>query len=167
MTYNILLVEDDSAQVHILQHMIQDKWKYQTIVVNTGEDAINYLSSEQGSKIDLVVLDLLMPGSVDGFQVLNEIKPLHPDLPVIVRTGQDDIDIAVQAMKAGATDFLNKLDEPDRLQSSIVNALRVHVLHDELSRLKRSMKGQTTFDEVIGRSKPVEEMCNLSRFSTS
>lgn len=163
MTYNILLVEDDSAQVHILQHMIQDKWKYQTIVVNTGEDAINYLSSEQGSKIDLVVLDLLMPGSVDGFQVLNEIKPLHPDLPVIVRTGQDDIDIAVQAMKAGATDFLNKLDEPDRLQSSIVNALRVHVLHDELSRLKRSMKGQTTFDEVIGRSKPVEEMLELAR----
>lgn len=163
MTYNILLVEDDSAQVHLLKHMIQDKWKYQTTVVTNGQDAINYLSSDAGSKIDLVLLDLMMPGGVDGFQVLNEIKPLHPDLPVIVRTGHDDIDMAVQAMKAGATDFLNKKDENDRLQASIVNALRVHVLHDELSRLKRSMKGQTSFDEVIGRSKPVEEMIELAQ----
>lgn len=163
MTYNILLVENDSSQLHILKHMIQDKWKYQTTVVNSGQDAINYLSSDQGGKVDLVLLDLATSDGVNGLQVMNEVKPLHPDLPFIVRTAQDDIELAVQAMKAGATDFLNKKDQPERLQASIVNALRVHVLHDELTRLKRSMKGQTTFEEIIGRSKPVEEILELSR----
>lgn len=162
MTYNILLVEDDVAQAHQLQQMIQDKWKYKTTLVNNGQDAINLLTSKQGNDIDLVVLDLTKQHA-DGLRLINEVKPVNPDLPIIVRTASDDIDLAVQAMKAGATDFLKTIDEPTKLQASIANALRVHVLHDELSRLKRSMKGAITFDDIIGRSQPVEEMINLGK----
>lgn len=162
MVYNILLVDDDTNQIKIIESIIKNNTQYHTQVVGSGEEAVDLLTSKRGKEIDLVLLDLSMP-HMDGIAVLNAIKPLKPDLPIVVRTGYDDIDMAVKAMKAGATDFVKKLDEPERLKTSINNALRLHLLHEELGRLKKSIGRGFTFSDIIGCSKAREHMIELGK----
>lgn len=160
MTYNILLVDDDATQAQIIEQVIHDRMHYNTQLVKNGQDAINVLTSNDSSGIDLVLLDLSMPG-IDGVQVLNAVKPVKPNLPIIVRTGYDDIDLAVEAMKAGATDFVKKFDSPDRLKKCIDKALRLSVLNDEMSLMKMHKKGQMSFSSIIGQSPAVRDMVAL------
>jgi DNA-binding NtrC family response regulator len=162
MSYNILLVDDDMTQSRVVEQVIQDKLHYHTQIVGNGQSAIDILTGKDASDIDIVLLDLSMPG-IDGVGVLNAVRPIRPNLPIIIRTGYDDIDMAVEAMKAGATDFVKKFDSPDRLKKSIDNALRNHVLNDELSILKKSMSGRATFDDIIGKSPAIAEMISLGK----
>jgi DNA-binding NtrC family response regulator len=162
MSYNILLVDDDMTQSRVVEQIIQDKTHYTTKIVENGQAAIDILTSKDASGIDIVLLDLSMPG-IDGVGVLNAVRPVRPNLPIIVRTGYDDIDMAVEAMKAGATDFVKKFDSPDRLKKSIDNALRLHVLNDEMSLLKKSISGRATFDDIIGGSDAIAEMISLGK----
>lgn len=162
MTYRILLVDDDANQIHVVEHLLKERMHCEATVVETGQEAIDILTHSGASDYDLVLLDLSMPG-VDGIKVLNAVKPMNPNLPVIVRTGYDDLDMAVEAMKAGATDFIKKLDDPERLQTCINNALRMHTLNDELLRLKRSITGRTSFSDVMGSSDAVKEMVSYGK----
>lgn len=162
MPYNILLVDDDVNQAYIVEKIIHDKMHYKTRLVENGQEAINILTSKDTSDIDLVLLDLSMPG-ISGVDVLNAVKPVKPNLPIIVRTGYDDIDMAVEAMKAGATDFLKKVDSADRLKESINHALQSHKIHDELSLQKRASIGRTSFSNIIGDSHAIKEMVELGR----
>jgi DNA-binding NtrC family response regulator len=167
MPYNILLVDDDATQSRVVEQIIKGKSHYHTQMVENGQAAIDMLTSQNASNIDVVLLDLSMPG-VDGVAVLNAVRPVRPNLPIIVRTGYDDIDMAVEAMKAGATDFVKKYDSPEKLKKSIDDALRMHVLNDEISLIKRTISGVTTFDDIIGESAAIKEMKNLGkRVSTS
>jgi len=163
MSYNILLVDDDVAQAHVIEQIIHDKMHYKTQLVENGQDAIDILTSKNASGVDLVLLDIGLPG-VDGIEVLNAIKPVKPNLPVIVRTGYDDLDLAVDAMKAGAVDFVQKMDPPEKLKRSIDGALRRHVLNSEMSMMKESRKGRgASFDAIIGESPSIKEMIALGK----
>jgi len=163
MSYNILLVDDDVAQAHVIEQVIHDKMRYKTQLVENGQDAIDLLTSKDASGVDLVLLDIGLPG-IDGIEVLNAIKPVKPNLPVIVRTGYDDLDLAVDAMKAGAVDFVQKMDSPEKLKRSIDGALRRHVLNSEMSMMKESRKGNSTsFDAIIGESPLIKEMIALGQ----
>lgn len=162
MSYNILLVDDDITQAGIVKAIINDNVRYNTRVVNNGQEAIDLLTSTDHGNIDLVILDLSMPG-VDGITVLKSVKPVRPSLPFIVRTGFSDVDMAVEAMRAGATDFVKKIDSPERLRKSIDNTLRQHVLNDEMSLMKRAKKKGTSFSDIIGDSVAVREMIELGR----
>jgi DNA-binding NtrC family response regulator len=163
MSYNILLVDDDVAQAHVIEQVIHDKLQYKTQLVENGQDAIDLLTSKDASGVDLVLLDIGLPG-VDGIEVLNAIKPVKPNLPVIVRTGYDDLDLAVDAMKAGAVDFVQKMDPPEKLKRSIDGALRRHVLNSEMSMMKESRKGRgASFEGIIGESPSIKEMIALGK----
>lgn len=162
MTYTILIVDDDPNQQRIAEHILRDKMEYNTIVVGGGKEAIDILSSERAHTIDLVLLDLSMP-QVSGMDVLRAVKPLKRTPPIIVRTAHDDVDLAVEAMKAGAVDFVTKQDGIQKLQTSIHNALRLYAVSDELLRLKRSIGAQVTFSNVIGESAMINETIALGR----
>jgi prepilin-type N-terminal cleavage/methylation domain-containing protein len=167
MSYKILLVDDDITQSRVVEQIIRDKTHYHTKLVENGQDAINILTSKDANDIDIVLLDLSMPG-IDGVGVLNAVRPVRPNLPIIVRTGYDDIDMAVEAMKAGATDFIKKFDSPERLKKSIDTALRTHALNDEISVIRKTINGGTSFEDIIGESPAIKEMINLGkRVSTS
>ncbi len=157
MSYNILLVDDDANQSQIIEQVIQDKMHYNTRLVENGQDAVDIITSDDKNEIDLVILDLSMPG-MDGIEVINAIKPVKPDLPIIVRTGHDDLDMIVSAMKAGATDFIKKLDDSEKLKELINKSIRAHVLHDELSLLRRSQDRGISFQDIIGSSPLINEM---------
>ena len=162
MTYTILIVDDDPNQQRIAEHIIGEKLGYETVVVDNGQKAIDILTSERRLHLHLVLLDMAMP-EVSGLDVLHRVKSIKNVPPIIVRTAHDDVDIAVEAMKAGAIDFVKKQDGIQRLQACIQNALRLNELSDELQRLKRSIGSQVAFSDIIGNSPNFQKTIELGK----
>ena len=81
----------------------------------------------EGNDIDLVLLDLSMP-DMDGLDVLSHMRTRGLDMPVVVQTARGSIDTAVQAMRAGAFDFVVKPASPERLQAAVASALKFREL---------------------------------------
>ncbi len=150
MAKTILIVDDDPAQRRLLQSVVS-ALGYTTSVVSNGADALELLRGRKGRGIDVMLLDLMMPGK-SGMEVLMEIKPERPTLPVIVLTASGSVNTVVQAMQAGANDFIVKPSSPERLQVSIRNALKLNALSDEVSRLTRKTEGRLQFKDLIAKS---------------
>lgn len=162
MTQTILVVDDDPNQQRITQHIIGEKLQYNVIIAEGGKQAIDILQSDQVNSIHLVLLDMAMP-EVSGLDVLHAVKSLKNIPPIIIRTAYDDVELAVDAMKAGAVDFIKKQDSLERLQNCIQNALKINELNDELLRLKRSIGGEVTFSDIIGESQVIEQTITLGK----
>ena len=150
MGKTVLIVDDDPTQRRILQAVVE-KSGFSTLQANDGDAALDILLSETAKRIDLVLLDLVMPGK-DGMETLAELNAKRPELPVIVLTGKGSIDAVVAAMQAGARDFLVKPASPERIIVSLRNALEIKTLAHEVTRLKKSTEGTLTFDDLIGNA---------------
>ena len=155
----ILIVDDDPAQRRILEEAVRT-FGYLTVTAESGEQAIDLLSSEDGAGVDLILLDLVMPG-LDGMGVLDRLRP-DPSAPaVIVQTANGSIDSAIGAMRAGATDFVVKPVSPERLEVSIKNALKISALQGEVTRITRKREGELTFKDLIVRCDPMRRVIGL------
>ena len=99
----ILIIDDEEANVRVLSMSLR----------SDGHEVVSAFSGEEGLAVfqrehpDLVLTDIKMPG-MDGIEVLQKIKALQPDMEVIIITGHGDIDNAIEALKFGASDFINK-----------------------------------------------------------
>lgn len=112
MAYQILLVDDDSMFREEFRECLE--YDYQVVEASTGEEALDIL--QKPNAIDLVILDVVMPGS-HGTEVLKKIKRLYPHLIVIISTGYSSKDVAIEALKGHADDFIEKpLDIEKTLQ---------------------------------------------------
>jgi DNA-binding NtrC family response regulator len=150
MPERILIVDDDPVQRRLLENMIT-RSGYEALVLDGGDAAATLLTGPDGARIDAVVLDLVMP-DLDGLGVLAKMRAAAVAIPVIVQTAHGGIDNVVNAMRAGATDFVVKPVGVERLQVSLRNALSARALEGELTRLKRSRSGTLTFKDIITRS---------------
>ncbi len=148
MGKSILIVDDDPTQRRILQAVIE-KSGFSTLQAADGNIALDMVFASDKAKIDLVLLDLVMPGR-SGMETLKELTAKRPELPVIVLTGTGSIDAVVAAMQAGARDFLVKPASPERIIVSLRNAFEIKTLVREVSRLKKTEKGELTFKDLIG-----------------
>ena len=101
---NILIIDDETSICESLQGVLEDE-EYSVVTALSGEDGIRMLAIQQ---IDLVFLDILMPGGIDGLETLRRIKQLSPDTEVIMITGHGTFDLALEAGSLGAIDFLGK-----------------------------------------------------------
>src|SRR5262249_56844726 len=106
MAQTILIVDDDPVQRRLLETAIT-RSGMTVITAPGGGPALDLVRGPRGDQIALMLLDLLMP-DMDGLEVLAKLRGSHPDLPVIVLTAKGGIDSAVEAMRAGANDFLVK-----------------------------------------------------------
>jgi len=152
----VLIVDDDPVQRRLLEAMVQ-RFGYQPMIAEGGDDAVRLLAEPEPARIDCVILDLVMP-DLDGFGVLARMREAGLHTPVIVQTAHGGIDNVVSAMRAGATDFVVKPASAERLQVSLHNALANRALVGELQRLRRRRDGALTISDVITRSpamKPV------------
>src|SRR3954452_1464249 len=150
MAASILIADDDAVQRRLVENMVQ-RCGYEAIVVDSGDAAIAALTAADGPAIDVVVLDLVMPG-LDGMGVLAKMREADLRVPVIVQTAHGGIDNVVSAMRAGAQDFVVKPVGVERLQVSLRNALNTSALKGELQRIRHSREGRLTFADIITRS---------------
>lgn len=161
MSKRVLIVDDDPAQRRILEEVIK-RLGYPTKTAASGDNALDILLGPDAGNISLVLLDLVMPGT-DGLAVLGKLngKPGVP--PIIVETANGSIDAAINAMRAGAVDFVVKPASPERLECSIKNALKIEQLSGEITRIKKKAEGRLTFQDLIISTDTMERVVSLGR----
>jgi DNA-binding NtrC family response regulator len=157
----ILIVDDDPVQRRLLEAAITRNGMA-VVTAPGGQPALDLLTGPRGDQIALVLLDLVMP-DMDGLQVLAKLRVMHDAMPVIVLTAKGGIDSAVEAMRAGATDFLVKPASPERITVSIRNALKMGTLTHEVTRLKKKTENRLVFDDLIARSGEMKQVIRLGQ----
>ena len=161
MSEKILIVDDDPVQRRLLEAMIQ-KNGFKTLCAENGVKALEILSRNKPGEFALIVLDLVMP-DLDGMGVLQALRNTDIKAPVIVQTAHAGIDTAVNAMRAGAFDFVIKPVSPERLQIAMRNALKVNALEEEISRIRTKSEGKTSFKTIIASSQSMARVLNLGQ----
>ncbi len=157
----VLIVDDDPAQRRILEETIK-RFGFDTKTAPSGEAALEILSSDEVGEISLMLLDLVMPG-IDGMQVLEQVQKFATAPPVIVQTSHGSVDTAINAMRAGASDFVIKPVAPERLEITIKSALKIEALQGEIKRIKRKADGKLTFDNLINHGQSMERVISLGK----
>lgn len=153
-----MIADDDAVQRRYLSAVLR-KAGYQAVTADGGQEAVALL---QEHRVDLMLLDLFMP-EMDGFAVLRHLRERGVNMPVIVLTGDGSVDRAVEAMRAGASDFLVKPAAPERLEISIRNALALSELSTELGRLVRAEENRLGFDDLIAAAPATREAISVAR----
>src|SRR5262245_37551548 len=148
MPERVLIVDDDPVQRRLLENIVT-RAGHEAVIADGGDAAVALLTG--ADRFDAVVLDLVMP-DLDGLGVLAKMRDASLTTPVIVQTAHGSIDNVVTAMRAGATDFVVKPVDAERLQVSLRNALAASALAGELNRIKRSRAGTLTFRDIVTRS---------------
>ncbi len=115
---DILVVDDDVSHCTILQALLRG-WGYNVALAYSGHDA---LAQVREKVFDLVLCDVRM-AEMDGIATLKEIKALNPAIPILIMTAFSSVETAVEALKAGALDYLIKPLDFDRLQETLEKAL--------------------------------------------
>ncbi len=161
MTATLLIADDDPVQRRLLDAMVR-RFGYTPLLAESGDDAIRQLSAPEGKHIDLLILDLMMPGT-DGFGVMKWMQEHNISTPVIVQTAHGSIDTVVTAMRSGAADFVVKPVGPERLQVCIRNALKQNALEGEVRRISRKQTGTLTFTEIPTKSDTMNRALNLGK----
>jgi DNA-binding NtrC family response regulator len=161
MSKRVLIVDDDPVQRRLLEENVK-RLGYEAKTAQGGEQALQILEGPDRGSISVVLLDLVMPG-VDGMAVLARVaeKPGMP--PIIVQTAHGSIDAAIQAMRAGAVDFVIKPASPERLDVSMKSALKIEALQGEITRLKKKNEGTLTFSDLVLRGDAMQRVITLGK----
>lgn len=161
MAVTILIADDDAVQRRLVENMVQ-RLGYDAITVESGDAAMARLSDPGQPAIDVLILDLVMPG-LDGMGVLSKLRESNSAVPVIVQTAHGGIDNVVQAMRAGAQDFVVKPVGVERLHVSLRNALEQSALRGELQRMRHAREGRLGFRDIITRSEAMQNVLHTAR----
>ncbi|MET0257462.1 MAG: sigma-54 dependent transcriptional regulator [Methylobacterium sp.] len=162
MPTTVLIVDDDPVQRRLAESMVR-RLGFEPRMAENGMDGLNALRA--GAGIDVVLLDMVMPGGLDGLGVMSEMRKAGIDTPVIVQTSNGSIDAVVNAMRAGAVDFVVKPAGAERLQVSIKNALRVDQLEEEVRRMRRRASGALGFKDLHSKSPDMDRVMRLAERS--
>ncbi len=153
---NILIVDDEKNYPTIIGELLQEEG-YTSLTASSGMEALDILSTEL---IDLVLTDVNMPG-MSGIQLLEKIKEINPDIPVIIMTAYGSVEKAVEAMHKGAYTFILKPFENQALIAHIAKAISVYRIVQENSILRDAISSRYSFDNIIGKSKPMQEIYEI------
>ncbi len=156
--HTIYVVEDESHLQLLLEHNLTS-WGYKVRVFSRGDDFVQALPN---GAPELVLLDIMLPG-MDGVEALQECKRMYPDTPVIMLSGQGRIDVAVQTIKLGAFDYLQKPLDINKLEITVRNALQVFALSSEVKKLSEATTEQIKFANIISTSDTMQSVFKLIR----
>ncbi len=153
--FRILVVDDEGPMRDSLAEWLLNEG-YQAATAPGGVEA---LAEMEGSSFDLVLVDIKMPG-MDGLQLLGRIREAYPQTMVIMITAYGSIPSAIEAMKAGATDYLLKPFDPEHLMLLIEKMTKQKALVDENVALKARLleRDQAGFEDLVGQSEAMERV---------
>jgi DNA-binding NtrC family response regulator len=141
-----VLVVDDERSIQRATAGMLDLEGYEVATASSGEEALGFLDQ---SPFHAVLLDVRMPGALDGIETLSRIRASHPEVAVVMMSGQSTLETAVRAIRSGAVDFVEKPLSSDKLLVTLANAVRLFRLQRENSEL-RAQLGQPA--ELVGKS---------------
>jgi len=149
----ILVVDDDPNILQVIQ-MRLESGGYQVTKTTGAEEALKLAEQEP---FDLAMIDLKLDDQ-DGIKLMQNIRHIIPDLPVIILTAYGSINSAVDAMKKGAYSYLTKPFDGHELLVQINNCLETSKLSKEVKQLQRLVKEKYGFDNIIGRSEKMKKV---------
>jgi DNA-binding NtrC family response regulator len=151
MKLRVLVVEDEEKLRRVIQLQLQSAG-FEVDQSGTAEDALRY-----ADRADLVITDLKLPG-MDGLQLISALRRQNSRTPVIVITAFGSVETAVEAMKAGAADFVTKPFSLDHLLTVANKALEMRALRDENTKLREELGIKYEFANMIGRSPAMQDI---------
>ena len=154
----ILIVDDEKNYPLILSAVLEDEG-YETLTANSGKEALEQLND---SDVDLVLTDMKMP-SMDGIELLEKIKVIDPELPVIMMTAYGTVEKAVEAMQKGAYNYILKPFDNESLVLYVKKAVAMYRVIKENRRLRDAVTSQYRFGNIIGKSKPMQQVFETIR----
>jgi DNA-binding NtrC family response regulator len=154
---HILLVEDEAALREVVAERLGDGG-FLVTQASSGQEALDRLAE---FAFDIIITDLRLGGEVDGNRVLEEARGLYPDMIGIIVTGYGTVKDAVEAIKRGASDFIQKPFQFDELLHVIETALEQRRLRAENAYLRKQLEDRYRFEGIIGKSKVMREMFDL------
>lgn len=157
--YRLLVVDDDPGTLTVLGGILKASGGYDTLQASSGKEALEILRREN---LHLVLTDLVMP-SIDGLDLTSKIKEIDPNLGVIIVTAYASIETAVQAMRAGASDYITKPVIPEELLLKVQKVLDQFKLKREVGSLRKRLARWTTLPDMIGQSEQMKRLANLVR----
>ena len=158
MKAKILIIDDDTSLRRVLEYNLQEEG-YEVQAASSGEEGL-YLFGQ--SQPNLVITDMKMSG-MDGLLVLKSVKERSPETLVIIITAFGTVDVAVEAMKAGAYDYITKPFNREALKLTVSKALQFSGLAEENKRLKSELSDKADFRTIVGSSKEMEKVFEVIR----
>src|SRR5262245_20489398 len=153
----ILIVDDDAGMRASLAVLLQ-KWGFEPLQAGDGAEATELVERHDP---DLVITDLVMP-EVSGLDLLRNLKAGDPHRPVLLITAQGSIDIAVEAMKQGARDFLTKpLNDLPKLKALLDDAERELEMRRKAKRLTARVEEDGSVGDFVGASRAIRDVFQL------
>ncbi len=149
-----ILVTDDERGIRNTLKEILEFEDYDVTTAESGSEALELISQ---NNFDLMFLDIKMKG-IDGIETLRQLRTAGFDLPVIMISGHGSIDIAVEATKMGAYDFLEKPPDLNRLLLTVRNALSQNNLAKEVKQIRRKLP---KIQKIIGESKSIMQIKSI------
>ncbi|HSD63788.1 MAG TPA: sigma-54 dependent transcriptional regulator [Ignavibacteriaceae bacterium] len=158
---SILIVDDEKNYLELMKSLLQEEG-YQNII--TVPDPLKVEEILKKNQIDIILLDVYMPG-MNGLELLENLIPQYPQVPFIMITGVDDVQIALKAVKLGAYEFITKPPDIDRLSLTIKRALQQKLLEKERDTLRsgvdKTEASKSKFKEIITESPAILKVFEL------
>jgi len=153
---SVLIVDDEAAIRESLQTLLELEG-YDVDTASDGEEGLTKLADRP---YDLVLLDFAMPDR-NGIEVLREIRERDAELAVIMITAYGTVENAVNAMQAGATNFIQKPWDNEKLLADVRTAVGQRRAEQEVIQLKRALKQRYNFEHIVGKSEPMLRIFDL------
>ena len=151
-----ILIVDDQRNARLTLAMVLRRDGHGVIEAATAADALEQV----GPDVDLLITDLRLGGQ-DGLWLLNGVKARAPELPVIIMTGFGTIEGAVQAMRAGACDYVTKPFDPAQITLAVTRALEHSALTRELRQLREAVRRRAGLERIIGASASIQQVLRV------
>jgi two-component system NtrC family response regulator len=144
---SILIVDDEKNYLVVLKELLSEE-NYEVI---TAENALQALEIFKESDLDLVLTDMRMP-KIDGIELLESIRSINNEVPVIIMTAYATVEKAVKAMKKGAFDYVTKPFQNEELKITVRKAIDLYKLKRENLNLRHEVSRKYQFGNIIGNS---------------
>lgn len=151
----ILIIEDEAAIRRVLGKILSEE--NDTYIVEEAEDGQAGLEKIKNEDYDLVLCDIKMP-KMDGVEVLEAVKKIKPETPMVMISGHGDLETAINTMRLGAFDYISKPPDLNRLLNTVRNALDRKVLVVENKMLKKKVSKNY---EMVGSSEPINHIKDI------